>query len=527
MEHYMANEILPFPASLIDRVVINNEKKTIIVDRRILGNPLLLTWVKRNLLIGLNIKVNGADLDEVVKMRTGARSALSDDIDMVVREGAIEIMCQAAAYGANDIHFMLRGEHTEIQIDVKGELRVLARKTQEEGEALTRAIYQGIAETRDKSFNTMDYQNAQIPGSRLPTKACLTSVRVVRGPCYPQANDGAFMTMRLQYSSAPSIERRNSLPALPLPRTPDGRLMLLDMGWTEAQVEKILTLSDTPNGLIAFTGPTGSGKTTAIYEALKQEARTKPHRRQITIEDPVEYPMEWAVQMAVTDKRNDADVAAAFRESVRVGLRMAPKTILIGELRGPDVALSALEAAVTGHQVWTTLHVTDPFLFVDRLELMDSKRLHRSVFCDHQILRGIIATRLVPELCPNCRISVSKQPGALSTRIASALATWGDTSQVHVKGPGCETCNNDGTVGRFAVAEVVITDAELMKDFINYDSETARANYRARANADPSMLESAINRVLAGSVDPRAVENSIDLIEPRKKGQKRKLGAKK
>jgi len=271
-----------------------------------------------------------------------------------------------------------------------------------------------------------------------------------------------------------------------------------------------------------FTGPTGSGKTTAMYEALKEIARVKPQRRLVTIEDPVEYPMEWAVQMAITGASNDAETGAAFGERIRVALRMAPHIILLGELRGPDVAVAALEAAVTGHQVWTTMHVTDAFLFVERMELMDRHRLERRVFCDHKIVRGVVAQRLLPKLCPHCSVPLPDAPNALSKRIIMALSTWSDDlSKVRVVGKGCAHCGNDGTLGRFAVAEIVVTTAALMRDFIEHGSEIARDNYRALTSSDPSMLESAIQHALAGAVDPRAVEDSVDLIEPRDRRRNR------
>jgi type II secretory ATPase GspE/PulE/Tfp pilus assembly ATPase PilB-like protein len=253
-----------------------------------------------------------------------------------------------------------------------------------------------------------------------------------------------------------------------------------------------------------------------MYEALREIARTKPGRRLVTVEDPVEYPMEWAVQMAVTGARNDAETGAAFSDRLRVALRMAPNIILIGELRGPDVAVSALEAAVTGHQVWTTMHVTDPFLFVDRLELMDGARLARRVFCDHKIIRGVVAQRLLPRLCPDCSVPLADAPDVLPAAMIATLATWGSLDQVRLRnGEGCTRCGKEGSVERFAVAEIVVMDGAIMRDFVTEGSEIARNNYRTRPDADPSILEAAIGHVLAGSVDPRDVEDCVDIIEPR------------
>lgn len=520
-------ELIALPASVVERVAIDRITNTIHVDKRYAGDPLLLTWQARNKANGILVTIKPAEVDEVVKMRdSGMRIVKNVDVDMVVRGQAIEIIKQAAAYETSDIHFMMRGEYTEIQVTVKGGLRVLMQVSQEEGEALTRAIYQGIAKTRDASFNLMDFQNAQIPGDALPYEAGLTSVRIVCGPCYPQEKNGGFMTLRLQYNAAKSNIKRKDLPPLRLPRQPSGELRLSNMGYTNKQIAKLKTLTDAPNGIVIFTGPTGSGKTTAMFEVLKEAARTKPHRRLVTIEDPVEYPMDWAVQMAITGARTDAETGAAFGERIRVALRMAPHSILLGELRGPDVAVAALEAAITGHQVWTTMHVTDPFLFVERLEMMDHTRLDRRIFCDHKIVRGVIAQRLLPKLCPHCSILLSNKPDSLSERLVSALATWGDISKVRIQGAGCENCGHDGTLSRFAVAEIVVMNAAVMNDFITNGSEVARDNYRSTSDVDPSMLESSISYALAGMIDPRAVEDCVDLIEHNKNNTYKLFGQK-
>lgn len=513
-------DLLPLPATIADKVALDTATGTIFADRRFAGDPLLLTWIQRVKSSGHTFQIKHADVDEVARLRgEGMRATAVAELDMKVREEALELLCLAAAYGASDVHLMMRGEHTEIQIVVKGALRVLTRKTQDEGAALLRAIYQGIAKTRDQSYNELDFQNAQIPGEAFPPETGLTSVRIVRGPCYPQAQNGAFMTLRLQYGEVKAT-RRVDLKPLPLPRTPEGEFPLAKMGFTPAQIEKIRTLMDAPNGLIIVTGPTGSGKTTTLFETLKEAARTKPERRLVTVEDPVEYPMPWAVQMAITGARNDSETGAAYGDRIRVALRMAPHLILCGELRGPDVTVSALEASITGHQVWTTLHVTDPFMAVDRIELMDSTRLARKVFCDHKILRGLIAQRLLPQLCSHCSVGISDPSANLPERIRTALSTWGDVSRVRLKGAGCKECGHDGTRGRFAVAEVVVTDADLMRDFITHGSEMARNNFRAKPGSDVSMLESAIKFCLSGLVDPRDVQASVDLIEPKDRRHK-------
>jgi type II secretory ATPase GspE/PulE/Tfp pilus assembly ATPase PilB-like protein len=148
---------LPLPESFVEKTAIDTLKRTVYVERTSAGDPVLLTWVDRNRSRGIVFTVKPVEFDEVVRLRnSGLRQAEESDVDMKVKAEAIEIIKTAARYRAHDLHFNLRGSHTEIQIGVNGGLRVLAQKTQQDGEALTRAIYQGIAKVRDASYNILD-----------------------------------------------------------------------------------------------------------------------------------------------------------------------------------------------------------------------------------------------------------------------------------------------------------------------------------------------------------------------------------
>jgi type II secretory ATPase GspE/PulE/Tfp pilus assembly ATPase PilB-like protein len=499
-------------------------RATVYVSQAFCGHPLFLTWIASNRDRGITIQVNHVGVEEIADYRSRFGTPdLEENIDQAVRNQAIDLLKQAAAYKASDMHIRVNGEYGEVQIGVNGELRILHRLTHQAGDNLIRALYQGVARIKSDSLKPTEYQNAQIPGDVFGVEVGITSIRVVRGPCHPVTDGGQFMTLRLQYHSsmshaAPAVsqqEDREELPPLPYPKPPAGELNLLEGGYTAAQIEKLAMLMSAPSGLVLFTGPTGSGKTTTMAQCMAEIARRRPEDRQVTVEDPVEYPMEWAVQLGFADSRSDQEAGAAYLEAVRVMLRMAPKVILIGEIRGPEVASAALNAAITGHLGISTLHVDDPYLFVERLEFMDRKRLQRGVFCDPKIIRGVIAQRLIPHLCPKCRVPLSKSQKALPTRILKGLAAHGPLDHVALRGSGCKHCAGVGTLGRKAVAEIVVMDEDLAADFISHGTAVARANYRKRADADPSMLEAAIAHVLAGDVDPRAVEKNIDLILPR------------
>lgn len=503
------------PKQFTEITAIDDKTETIYVQKSTMGDPLFMSWMREVRSGGFKVQAVVVGLDQISKLRdAGHRIETDVDKDQKFKKWATDIIVKASEYQCSDIHFMMRGAYTEIQFTINGGLRSYQTVKQEDGMSLTRAIFQGLAKVRSASFQPLEYQDAQIAGEDLPSSAGLTSVRIVRGPCYPTEKEGGFMTLRLQYSGA-RTKSPEFLPPLPLPRFPDGDLKLETMGYTPEQVANLTRLFDSPNGLVIFTGPTGSGKTTSMYECLQETARQKPYRRLVTAEDPVEYPMPWAVQLSITDGKNDKEKGEAFSERIRTMLRMAPKVILLGELRGPEVSSSALEAALTGHLVITTLHVTDPFLFVERLEMMDPDRLNRKVFCDHKIVRGVVGQRLVPKLCKKCSIPLEAAKEKLSPQKIKDLSTWGPLDYVRLQGDGCEECGMSGSIGRFAVAEIIVTDQQLMSDFIHHGSDTARKNYRSRAENDRSMLETVIQHILRGEVDPRRAEDEVDLIVPK------------
>lgn len=514
-------DALPLPESFVGKIAVDSQNSKIFVEKRHASDPLLLTWVYKNKQNGKELEVVHTEIDDIQNLiSNGLGAKVAVESDQKVREQALNIIRAAARYNANNIHMMMRGTHTEIQFTIKGSNRVYQKLSQDEGERVTRAIYQGIAQVRDASWEQRERQNAMITATpeMFSSELGLITVRIVRGPSHPVNEGGAFMTMRLQYFSGSRHNRRDSLPPLPMPKRPEGELNLAKMGFSLKQIGKLRMLLSAPNGMVIFTGPTGQGKTTTLVELLTELARLRPDCRQVTVEDPTEYDMPWAVRQVITNAKTEIETGVAYLDMVRTALRMEPHVFFLGELRGVEVTLAAIHAVLSGHQVWTTTHAIDPFLVPDRLEVMDQQKLHRSVFCDSKIIRGIVSQRLLPKLCGKCSCLLSDDPDALDERVVKALKTWGDISNVRVRGkdPHCQVCGGDGADSQFAIAEVVITDDKLMSDFVKYGSGQTRTNYyQRREDADPSMYENAVAHCLAGTIDPTDVEKTVDWIVPR------------
>ncbi|MBU3602304.1 GspE/PulE family protein [Polynucleobacter sp. AM-25C3] len=506
------------PLRLLDKVALDVKTKTVFTDLRTSGNPHFMTWLNKTKRNDGSITVELREIAQIAQLHEQgfAQKAIGGDkSELLVRNYALDLIAQASKYGASDIHIMMRGTHADVQFEIGGDLYHFLTVFHNEGGAIARAIFQGIAQTKAAMYEELAYQNAQISGSEFPPECKLSSCRIFRGPAFSLgAQGGGFMTIRLQYLAG--HKKEDGLDPLSYPERPAGHFALAEMGYSAAQIAKIDILMNTPAGVVLFTGPTGSGKTTTLFQILQHLARIKPYNRQVTVEDPVENPMPWAVQMVITNAKNDEEVGIEYANLVRGALRMAPKILFLGEIRGPAVAASVIEAALTGHQAWSTLHTPDPFAAIDRIETMDPVLLPRKRFCDPAILCGVITQRLIPRACPHCKVSLSDSAASgfsLDARLLSALGTWGDVNQVYLeKEGGCQHCNYTGKSKRVAIAEVVLCDEALMDDFVNHGTSVARKNYRARVDSDRPLLEQALHLVFTGEVDPRAVEKTVDLI---------------
>jgi type IV pilus assembly protein PilB len=201
---------------------------------------------------------------------------------------------------------------------------------------------------------------------------------------------------------------------------------------------KIREMLVRPHGLILVTGPTGSGKTTTLYSAL--ELIKSVHRNIVTVEDPVEYQLEQINQVQV-----GASKAMAFAGALRAILRQDPDVIMVGEIRDGETAAVAIQAALTGHLVLSTLHTNDTFSAVTRLGDMGVEGFKVAA-----AMVGVIAQRLVRTICPACKTTYF--PPA---ELLDMLRYSGDRRRQFVRGEGCRECYDTGFRGRLGIYEVL------------------------------------------------------------------------
>lgn len=521
-EPVQARSKLPaVPVTMHPHVVFQPEAGTVHVDGRYAGAAAFLTWLEDIRAAGFEAAVEPVTPQELahLKERVGSqegneKKAYLDNLELSRRRHM-----DAAALGAEDLHVLQRERHTEFQLRIDGELWTVPdwELTPEQGATFVRATCSGLATVKIENFSVNEYQDAQIAGSALPGMG-ITSVRIARGPCYPMEADGAFMINRLQYHrhgerTEEARKRREALDGrlrLEVPEAPAGAVDFLKLGFTPLQARLFEEIIRTPEGIFFQTGPTGAGKTTTHYEMLRYKAQVSPELRQVTIEAPVEYPMEWAVQLLGTNLPYDYLVSRTLRQD--------PDVISVAEVRTADEGVAAIQAAQTGHLVLATLHEVDPYETVSRLEMLDHIRLSRRMICNHKVVIGFMAQRMIPILCNKCKEPLSEHPDDVPAYLLERVRTWGDIDKVHVRGRGCSVCKGRKTIGRRPVAEIVLASEDLMDDFLRHDINTARRNHRLREGSDKSMLAHAMDKVLAGDVGISDAQKQI-AIESYREGR--------
>lgn len=510
------------PRLLEDGVAVNEGNNTVFVEARRRAHPSFLSWLDTARDRGWELEVVEADLDHIAVMRrqghrvSNAESGVGrDGAALENRDAAWDLLRVGAGIaGLSDIDLRHRGDHTEIQFKIKGSWRVYDRRSLAEGKAIDRAFIQGIATTSETQYMALSEQDAEISGPEIEALG-LTAVRLIRGPSAPYGDRGGHMTLRLQSPHVGGIKKSAwRAEPLPLPRRPEEAIDLRAKGYTSSQVDRLLFLTEGTTGNVVFTGPMGSGKTSIMYMLLHEKARRSPGLKQVTIERPVEFPLTWGIQIPVVGNFDSFEAEGeAIAMKLRSVLRMAADVILVGEIRSGGVAIVFFEAGRIGHKVFGTLHVDDPYQVPERIELWDPTRLNRRVFCDHKLLRGIVNQRLVPIVCPRCSMPLRDAPEEyVHAGLAERLSTYGDLSGVRVRGEGCSECDYDGLSDRQAAAEIVVTDEDLMQDFLQ-GSVVARKKYRQRKDADPAVMKTVmLDYVMQGRACPVDVNEKIDAI---------------
>ncbi len=360
-----------------------------------------------------------------------------------------EIIASAYKWRASDIHIEPFAEFTRIRYRIDGILHEIDRISSE---------IHGSMVTRIKIMANMDIAEKRLPqdGRILFEK---NGVELDLRVSTLNTNYGETVVIRILDKSR-------------------GLMSLTDLGMDERTLSEVRRLINLPYGMILVTGPTGSGKSTTLYSALSEIDHSL--RKVITVEDPVEYQISGVNQVQVRPV-----VGLTFASALRSILRQAPDVILVGEIRDKETAQIAVQAALTGHLVLSTLHTNDAPSAITRLVDMGIPP-----YLIASCIAGVLAQRLVRRLCPNCR-----EQAGIGEEEKSFLR--GDRVKVMYRAVGCEKCRMTGYKGRIGLFELMSVTSEL-RDSISRGDPTEELRFIAEKSGMISLREDGLRKVEEG-----------------------------
>lgn len=374
------------------------------------------------------------------------------------------LLSQAVTHRASDIHIEPGEYYFSARVRVDGVMRELQKYGEDKFDATI---------CRIKILSQLDIAERRLPQDGRLTARIHGEVFDVRISILPGTN-GESVVMRLLRQDRPDYD-------------------LGDLGMLPDHNNQFQKWIDTPNGIVLVTGPTGSGKTTTLYTAL--DLGNDGLKKIITIEDPVEYKLTGITQLQV-----NSDIGYTFASALRSILRHDPDVILIGEIRDQETAAIAVQSALTGHLVFSTLHTNSAAGAITRLSDMGVER-----FLLASSLRGVMAQRLVRRICPHCSRPHSKIDAPQKTLLEESLAAWNKKNssqpaplQLNLREPvGCDSCLHTGYLGRIAVYEMFDIDETIKQQILEKTNETEIIQ-NLRARGIRSMMQDGLLKVCSG-----------------------------
>ena len=406
------------------------------------------------LLANLDTKTDN-EADEIANLRDMASEA------PVIRR-VNELISRALEVRASDIHIEPFENKVSVRYRIDGNLRPIA---------LPRGVSPAAIVSRIKVM-----ANLNIAERRLPQDGRI-KLRV----------EGREVDMRI--STVPTLHGESVV--LRLLDRGDVTLDFVALGFEGDTLRRFEHLLARPHGIVLVTGPTGSGKTTTLYAALS--ALNTPDKKILTVEDPVEYQLQGINQIPV---RPNIDLT--FANALRAILRQDPDIIMIGEMRDVETARIAVQAALTGHKVFSTLHTNDAASSITRMQDMQVDDYLLTSTID-----GILAQRLVRRLCPHCRVPYT--PSASRIRDLGLDRFTDEPSPTLYRAAGCVECDQTGYRGRTTILELMVMNEPLRRAVIaRMDADTLQGI--AQEEGMITMRSDGLRKAVAGLTTIEEIE---------------------
>ena len=297
----------------------------------------------------------------------------------------------------------------------------------------------------------------------------------------------------------------------------------------QAQTRLFRTLA-ARTGIVFISGPTGSGKSTALAHCMEALIEERPGDNFLSIEDPPEKPIRGMYQIPVNSKEGD-ERGDAYTNAIAGTNRDDTDTVMIGEIRYAEAALATIEVALSGNAVWATIHAADALGIIQRLDVQLRSRVADplNIVCDPIVLSGLVFQRLVPKLCPYCKIRLLDHLDAIAPDLLDRLRNSMPDDcldEVCIRGSGCKHCMESGHPGlhrQTVVAEVIAVDRQLLVLLRQRQHEEAK-KYWLSDLGGMTYLEHARHLIMSGVLDPAITEEMLAMpinadVESGKRGQ--------
>jgi type II secretory ATPase GspE/PulE/Tfp pilus assembly ATPase PilB-like protein len=426
--------------------------------------------------------------------RSGSDAAKSRlDYDNQMQKDFVDIIARAAAQKVSDIHIEV-ADQTTVYFRLDGSMSPVLEYSAGWGESFARAAF-ASADISNSNYAQNEYQTAQKDG-RTPLRGTRdlylpAGILGIRMQFNPIAFGSRYMVMRLLYDN-PS----------------EGIKTEQEFGEYEQRL--LMRLRSFPTGLTVVAGPTSSGKSTTLVRNMAMMLRERNYEiNLITVEDPAEQKIFGAHQMPVVNTLNEEQREEKFTEALAAALRSDPDTLMVGEIRTLSAADLTVRGALSGHNVWTTLHANSALAALTRLLDMGIEGFKLK---DETMMRGLVSMRLFKKLCPHCKQRLADHPnhGAYN-RAREQLGDVG-VDQIYIRGPGCAECKGTGTIGRIKAGEIIITDNEFLRLALSGDTNAA-IKYWIEELDGRTLKESAIEQMLRGVIGVEELERWVGLLD--------------
>lgn len=495
------------------------DKTEILIDTNQRGNPAVQAKMMGMLDSYPNAQPRFVSLSELREAKKSAPQAdsMSGEVGVMKKEDLgdtsesekkiLTYFSVARELGASDIHFIISYTLFQVKMRIHGRLYLVDERQPQEGMSLCATCILSMSDVSEPLFLPGREQDARLSPAMM-RKIGLFAARYSHTP----TGDGLLAVMRLIPDDG------NDVP------TPE------QLGYLPEQIKLLSRMVLRPEGKIVLSGPTGSGKSTTLRSACRMYLDSSPGMHLRTVEDPLEGQIIGAVQSPIIcDKSDDEAINLAWRRAIAASLRQDPDAVMVGEMRDLISMLATIYAAQTGHLVLTTLHTNSALGIPERMVTMG---VSVDLLCDAQLLIGLISQRLVPTLCPHCRIAWSDKVSSLSEEERAFLETYGNidgvcsTENMFFHNPdGCTSCkqqvkiNNQvraevghGIKGRTVVAEVIETNNRLFS-LLKTNGKGAARKYWLSQMKGVSRVHHLLHKINEGLVDPLMASRIIPLDE--------------